>query len=527
MLLDWLKLEGLPTDFEYCSAEELSSWLKKFYRDGKRKDGQQWKPSSLKIFRFAINQHLNNDPFNRAMSITKDQQFKEANNVIKERQKELIQLGEDATGTRESREGARPMTAEDVRQLFQRKIIGVSNPKALHRYVFMILGINFGITTRLALHLLKPSMLEFKVDENSGLSYVLYDPKKDKESLNKSLTKPKRKMYGVPDNPLCPINALKLYIQKRNPECTEAFFHTPNRHYKETGVWYTPQATGKNTLGRLMKDIAADASLSFPYTNNSLRYTPPYIFTPPDPRTTITTTYRISNDKIATINADTKTKPSFMETSYNLLSIRPKVEVDGRVSVSPLTCNKPVFERPIAANTNVTPSERIPLLYPPLNNSYQASTQTAPQLAKMTSYNMEDAYPPRGPLLVDSHPKTSVGIPITSTTRSIKAHHVLCVAKQWEMDDIMKAINSGDAIILSKQGVIEGSKSTTANNGHGPDIDASTNHLSPKVKDQYNDAVKTMTPSQKLASRPSRKQVGETKTFATKIQWSHFYLSLI
>jgi len=159
----------LPTDFEYCSAEELSSWLKKFYRDGKRKDGQQWKPSSLKIFRFAINQHLNSDPFNRAISITRDQQFKEANTVISERQKELIQLGEDATGTRESKESARPLTGEDVRQLFQRGIIGVSTPKALHRYVFMILGINFGITTRLEI---KTGIYKVTVSKENGINFV-------------------------------------------------------------------------------------------------------------------------------------------------------------------------------------------------------------------------------------------------------------------------------------------------------------------------------------------------------------------
>lgn len=505
LFLDWLKLEGLPTDFEYCSAEELSSWLKKFYRDGKRKDGQQWKPSSLKIFRFAINQHLNSDPFNRSMSITKDQQFKEANNVIKERQKELIQLGEDATGTRESRESARPMTAEDVRQLFQRNIVGVSNPKALHRYVFMILGINFGITTRLALHLLKPSMLEFKVDENSGLTYVLYDPKKDK-SLNKTLQKPKRKMYGVPGNPMCPITALKLYIQKRNPECTEAFFHTPNRHYKETGVWYTPQATGKNTLGRLMKDIAAEGKLSFPYTNHSLRYTPPYIFTPPDPRTT---EYRISGDKIVSLNGDNTLngKPSYIDTSsYNLLNIKPKGGMDSAFSSG--IPYKAIVQRP--AVTNSTTSERIPLLYPPINNSaacpVSSDTAASHMVKVITEKAKDESFPLQEPML-ESRPNS------TSTTRPIKAHHVLCVSKQWDIEDIIKALNSGEAIILSKQSLRE---RATAN--HEPQTQHSPanpiNSTGVVVKNEaaiHNDidlscSMKTSV-AQKLSARPGRKQV--------------------
>ena len=518
----------MPTDFEYCSAEELSSWLKKFYRDGKRKDGQQWKPSSLKIFRFAINQHLNSDPFNRAISITRDQQFKEANTVISERQKELIQLGEDATGTRESKESARPLTGEDVRQLFQRGIIGVSTPKALHRYVFMILGINFGITTRLALHLLRPSMLEFKVDENSGLMYVMYDPKKDKTSLNKTLKKPKRKMYGIPGNPMCPITALKLYIQKRNPECSEAFFHTPNRHYKETGVWYTPQATGKNTLGRLMKDIAAEGKLSFPYTNHSLRYTPPYIFTPPDPRTT---TYRISGDKIVALNGSGKNgKPFLNDTSaYNLLNIKPKGVVEGsdnRVIPSGIQCTA-VVDRPSANNPA---SERIPLLYPPVNSSamYPVSSDSTSHVARAVSNSNKASFQPRFAQLVPepTRPKTCL-----TTARPIKAHNVLCVSTQWDMEDIMRAINAGDAIILSKQGVIESSRQNTlAANG----VNTQTNHVSRADTEEQHDYEDTVsctypliptikkevlhydsdsscnllkTASQKLSARPGRKQV--------------------
>ncbi|XP_031551503.1 uncharacterized protein LOC116288802 [Actinia tenebrosa] len=450
---DWLKSEGLPTDFEYCSAEELSSWLKKFYRDGKRKDGHQWKPSSLKIFRFAINQHLNSQSINRSISITRDKQFKDANKVISDRQKELIQLGEDATGSRESKDNARALTCEDIRQLFDKGVIGITSPKALHRYVFMILGINFGITSRLALHLLKPSMLYFDRDENSSLLYVYYDPKRDSIGADKKLSRPKKKIYGIPGNPLCPVTALKLFIQKRNPECIEGFFQTPNRHYKETGVWYTPQATGKNTLGRLMKDIAIDGKLSFMYTNHCLRYTPPYVFTPPDPNTLSS---RVGNGVSSSLNAiQRELRP--MGSESRPLQIRPTVSVNNTdygtkqvVAASGMHFNG--ADRKSCINSVPTISYtggNMPLLYPPvLRSRVTPLTNASEEDASLRDRDSKPSLSLKAVQQVqDNNPK------MNEQFKSMKTHNVLCVSRQWEMDEIINAINAGDAILLSRHDV--------------------------------------------------------------------------
>lgn len=526
--LDWLKSEGLPTDFEYCSAEELSSWLKKFYRDGKRKDGQQWKPSSLKIFRFAINQHLNSESINRSISITRDKQFKDANKVISDRQKELIQLGEDATGSRESKDNARALTSEDVRQLFDKGVIGIASPKALHRYVFMILGINFGITSRLALHLLKPSMLYFDRDENSGLVYVHYDPKRvDSVGADRKLSRPKKKIYGIPGNPLCPVAALRLFIQKRNPDCIEGFFQTPNRHYKETGVWYTPQATGKNTLGRLMKDIAIEGKLSFLYTNHCLRYTPPYIFTPPDPNSL---SCRVSNGGSFSLNGIQKDlRP--LSSEPRALQIRPVVTLNSTdsgnklIGSSDMQISAADEKRYVTSAPSSHSSSSMPLLYPPVRHS-RVTPLTNPSQEE-TSLRDRDSKPS---LSLRSVQQVHESQPKPTDFKSVKTHNVLCIPRQWEMGDIINAISAGDAILLSRHDVTgskrysnripekEPMKQRSENNGQSL-LDSHDQFISylksaadpvPKQQDYLEDRTNgspSLLNHSKLSSRSSRKQV--------------------
>ncbi|XP_001641993.2 uncharacterized protein LOC5522246 [Nematostella vectensis] len=473
---DWLRSEGLPADFEYCSAEELSSWLLKFYRDGRRKDGIEWKPSSLKIIRFAINLHLKSQPFNRTISITRDEQFREANSIINERQKELQQLGLDATGTRESKESAKPLTSDDIRQLWNRGVIGIDNPRALHRFAFMIVAINFGITARIGLHLLKPSMFKFDVDKNSGLPYVQYNPRGQGADQNKKATKANRRLFGIPGSRQCPVAALKLYIQKRNDEGTEAFFHTPNRHFKETGVWYTPQPTGKNTLGRLMKDIAAEGNLPHPYTNHSLRYTSPFVlFQAVQGGCGAQESSGCYRDTDETVNPavkysmDTKQLlPSVSARPYSRVANRPppalrKIESNGTASPtntqslngSIVIHHKPSSLVALPVNSSMSPPVDAPppakrqRVFSPPPESYRYGE---PTLSPSPGPHMSPAGPFSRTARLAHHESRPQG---SGSPSAIKAHHVLCVPQRWEMEDILKVLNSGDAIILSRHNLRE------------------------------------------------------------------------
>ena len=67
--------------------------------------------------------------------------------------------------------------------------------------------------------------------------------------------------------------ALKLYLEKINPNCS-AFFQYPKANFSpEDDVWFEQRPLGVNTLANMMKNISKAASISRIYTNHSIRAT--------------------------------------------------------------------------------------------------------------------------------------------------------------------------------------------------------------------------------------------------------------
>ena len=67
--------------------------------------------------------------------------------------------------------------------------------------------------------------------------------------------------------------ALKLYLQKVNPNCT-AFFQYPRKNSTaEYAVWYEARPLGIHSLAKMMKDISVEARLSKVYTNHCVTAT--------------------------------------------------------------------------------------------------------------------------------------------------------------------------------------------------------------------------------------------------------------
>ena len=67
--------------------------------------------------------------------------------------------------------------------------------------------------------------------------------------------------------------ALKLYLEKVNPNCS-SFFQYPKANFSpEEDVWFEQRPLGVNTLANMMKKISEAAGLSKIYTNHSIRAT--------------------------------------------------------------------------------------------------------------------------------------------------------------------------------------------------------------------------------------------------------------
>ena len=67
--------------------------------------------------------------------------------------------------------------------------------------------------------------------------------------------------------------ALRLYVEKANPNCS-SFFQYPKANFSpEEDVWFEQRPLGINTLTNIMKKISEAASLSKIYTNHSVQAT--------------------------------------------------------------------------------------------------------------------------------------------------------------------------------------------------------------------------------------------------------------
>ena len=115
----------------------------------------------------------------------------------------------------ESARVVKPLTADDVKTLWETGVIGTDEPKALQRLVFLIIGINFGITTRDDVRQLKPSLFLFCSDTLRGLEFVQLDELQFLPSrAKKQKGKLENKIFSIPSSPYCPVAALKSYLEK-------------------------------------------------------------------------------------------------------------------------------------------------------------------------------------------------------------------------------------------------------------------------------------------------------------------------
>lgn len=150
----------------------------------------------------------------------------------------------------------------------------------LQHEVFFKICFHFGFRGREWLRDLKKSDIVFGLD-SSHSEYVSLSrqclSKNVKGSLNREeyVEKKAITMYGVPDEPeLCPITAVKFYLNKLDPNNDELFPKPLKKWSFDAEVWYCSKSVlGKNTLNELMKKISIEAKLSRAYTNHCIRAT--------------------------------------------------------------------------------------------------------------------------------------------------------------------------------------------------------------------------------------------------------------
>lgn len=394
---EWLKCKGMEEEFEEWKPREISNWLSEFYKESHLKHGGTKRASSLRIIRSAIDHHLKSEPYCKSYSLTHSPEFSKANATLHDleaAQKEYL----DSSDTSSS---ASALNVDEIRKLWATGVVGIKTPKSLQRLVFLAVGINFGITSRDDLRDLKPDMFEFHIDESTGLEYAACKLNESSSSQlrNKKFKCIGRKMFSVPGSLRCPVAALKLFLKRRNLACS-AFFQIPNRDFATSGVWYRSQAAGLNCLSGMLKDMSHEALLPVDYSNHNLRATPPIVLYKAMEDISILRPTRIVNDAI-------------LNNKIALNNPGPPPLLNAHI--------------PAAVAVNVNANHRIaPVME---SNTIQVTSRDLSTVGNVSNPSEHISY---------SNPAQNL-------------HHVFCIPQQWSISDIIRVVNSGDALVMVKE----------------------------------------------------------------------------
>ncbi|XP_071108325.1 uncharacterized protein KIAA1958-like [Haliotis cracherodii] len=206
-------------------------------------------------------------------NIISDITFARSRETLKCKQKELKSVGK----------GNKPKAAEelsdmDIDAMYDAKSLGSDNPHSLLHTMWMICCLNFGMRTGKETRNLHLGDIDIRNDDD-GSEYLIFISERQTKTRPgdnpKNIGQIKPRAYATPEDlERCPVNAYKLYRQRRPPaSCTSdsPFFLAINNNRKEQSYWYKNAPLGVNKLYGIMKamtegaDIADDKRLT-PYS---------------------------------------------------------------------------------------------------------------------------------------------------------------------------------------------------------------------------------------------------------------------
>lgn len=269
--IGWLVERDMATDFETLDEVALSNTLRQFYGEvNPTKEGDTYKRSSLRGIRAGINRHLTSPPFNRILNIVTDKTFIQANKILNGRIRINRENGQDVTVHKSA------IAEGDIEKMYSSLALSNDNPQSLQHKVFFEISLHFGRRGREGLYQLQKESFCFKTDDR-GCEYVTIvhnECSKKNKGLDAKLKEKEQLLYAAPNDPNCPVESLRLYLSKLNPQ-DPSFFQRPRtgKNVLNEPIWYCNKRVGENKIAGFMKEISKQAKLSKTYTNHCIRAT--------------------------------------------------------------------------------------------------------------------------------------------------------------------------------------------------------------------------------------------------------------
>lgn len=254
------KLEAIPCD-------ELNLLLCAFFKDIRKKNGDEYEPGTLTCLQRSIQRHLR----------IQGDEFKLSREVLCAKRKQLVV---------ERGKGNRPRASREVSDVEEDKLFaegefGEHNPVALQRTVWWFLALHFGFRARDESRRLQWGDVSLENDPDTGNEMLVWQAERGSKT-RQGQDKPSghRAFYPTAqatDNQRCPVKYYKLFRSHRPIEMNqpEAPFYLAVKHKRKATdeVWYKKSPLGKNEIGKLLTKAAQNAGLPGRVTNHSVRKT--------------------------------------------------------------------------------------------------------------------------------------------------------------------------------------------------------------------------------------------------------------
>ena len=248
------------------SAPELCANLRHFYGCLRTTRGKHYSPSGYINIRAGINRHLREPPFLRIVDISRDKEFRAANDVLVGSLKDLKRQGQDITKHKQA------ISDADMSKLYDSGVLSDENPVALQRKVFVKLMLQFGRRGREGLRSMRKDSFLIKTDGRGRRYVTLGFNESTKNHQNNRKGENEEEQLMLEQDHRCPVASFEKYLNKLHPACND-FWQRPSPSFLKTGKWFENKPMGVNTLHNMMRELSVSAGLSAMYTNHCLRAT--------------------------------------------------------------------------------------------------------------------------------------------------------------------------------------------------------------------------------------------------------------
>ncbi|XP_015774306.1 PREDICTED: zinc finger MYM-type protein 2-like [Acropora digitifera] len=247
LLTEFLNSKNECRRIEKIPPEDLNEYISEFIIAVRRKDGEDYEPSSLRGLICSFNHHLKACKY--PCSVIEDSQFEQVRQVLEAQSKELKK---DGKGNKPK--AAEAITDEEVNILYDKQLLGISNAEALLNTMWFMNTKHFGL--RGCEHRrMKWGDVQLLADVN-GAEYLEFSERQTKtrtraEPQNVRAVKPKAYSFANGSPYRDPVFVCKVYSEKRLSSMTDSespfYFginHTKNPTEKP---WFKASAMGSTS----------------------------------------------------------------------------------------------------------------------------------------------------------------------------------------------------------------------------------------------------------------------------------------